>query len=444
MRPTLRFVLCAVCFLASLVSRSEAVDPNYFVAPIRTELQRNEISSKASAYVIVFCNPLVKGDRLDLEALDAESFLADLRPLATPKSSLYLQLRYEFGDQSIPAKLKDQLKAELVSLCSSVGFQNVRPRVIQTSGKWSDVCAAAKFEELEGATEDAADNALVTAFPIRTRLSKLAIANVDCIVEIKRPIDGKMTAFPTSLYEKAGDAIRDLKLVSKDLLMFKVSSTRAGRDRIEDFFSARKPPVPFFAEDKSFAVRLAKYKASPGLLLAKDLGFESIRYRHSPGGGAPENLIGKQAPDFELELLDGSTVKFHRYIQGHPTLLTFWGVACGPCCWEAPHLSVLDTKYVEQGFRVLAINGYDESRDVVSEYATKAGLTHPIALKGGDVSSDVYDVGAYPTSFWIDKTGKVVDYVVGALSLEVLEERVQGFLDGKSTVSLSATQTESE
>ena len=99
-------------------------------------------------------------------------------------------------------------------------------------------------------------------------------------------------------------------------------------------------------------------------------------------------------------------------------------MACGPCCLEAPHLTKLNSKFADRGFRVLAVNGYDESREVVGKYVAKAELTHPIALKGGQVSREVYDVGAYPTTFWIDQSGKVVGYVVGFQSAEMLEQRV--------------------
>ena len=436
-----RSFLCLFWSLIFTVAFSDAAEPNFFVEPIRTELQREQISSQSSAYAIVYCNPLVADGKLNLETFDTEAFVTKLQPLSNPAASLYLKLRYEFSNQPISDELKDQLKSELVDLCRDAGFKHVRPRESRTSAKWSDVCEAAKFEEQDEATEDAVDNELVTAFPIRTRLSKFAIANADCIIEIKRPIDGRMVTFPTALYEKAGEAVSKLKLTSKDLLMFDTRSTRAGRDRMEEFFSGRKPPRPFFPGDKSFAVRQANYKASPGMLLAMDLGFKGTRYRHSPGGGAPEERIGKDAPDFELELLDGSKVQFREFIDGHPSLLTFWGVACGPCCMEAPHLSTLNAKFADRGFRVLAVNGYDESREVVSKYVAKAGLTHPIALQGGEVSRQVYDVGAYPTTFWIDESGKVVDYVVGFQSAETLEEHALKLLGQEPAPSEDAAQT---
>ncbi len=62
---------------------------------------------------------------------------------------------------------------------------------------------------------------------------------------------------------------------------------------------------------------------------------------------------------------------------------------------------------------MIAVNAYDESQAVVAKYVERAKVTHPIVLMGRQVAREKYQVGAYPTSFWIDHRGQVVDYVVG-------------------------------
>ena len=44
------------------------------------------------------------------------------------------------------------------------------------------------------------------------------------------------------------------------------------------------------------------------------------------------------------------------------------------------------------------------------------------------MSGRTFRVGAYPTTFWVDRSGKVVDYEVGFDSNKRLEERVNGML----------------
>ncbi len=80
---------------------------------------------------------------------------------------------------------------------------------------------------------------------------------------------------------------------------------------------------------------------------------------------------------------------------------------------EAPHLTSLYEKYKTKGFTVLAVNGYDESRETVERCVERRKLTHPILLMGGKVASKQYLVNGYPTSYWIDREGRLLERSVG-------------------------------
>nr|WP_143547687.1 TlpA disulfide reductase family protein [Rhodopirellula sp. SM50] len=208
-----------------------------------------------------------------------------------------------------------------------------------------------------------------------------------------------------------------------------MQSTAAGRELVEQIFDARRPPTipkdikdgPLFGFLQS---QRKQYRPSPAMKLARELGFETISYVHSPGGGAPEKLIGHSVPNFELDRVGGDRLELNRFLDGRPGLVTFWGVACGPCCQEAPHLTRMHQKYSDR-FAIVAVNGYDEASEVVAKFATQNKLEHPIVLGGGEVASNVYFVGAYPTTFFVDRKGTVVDYQVGFDSGEALEDRVR-------------------
>jgi hypothetical protein len=74
---------------------------------------------------------------------------------------------------------------------------------------------------------------------------------------------------------------------------------------------------------------------------------------------------------------------------------------------------VLYEKYKDAGLAVVAVNAYDESEEAVAEFAEQQKLAYTIALMGRTVAEKTYAVGAYPTSFWVDHSGTIVDYVVG-------------------------------
>jgi hypothetical protein len=90
-------------------------------------------------------------------------------------------------------------------------------------------------------------------------------------------------------------------------------------------------------------------------------------------------------------------------------------------------LTTVHKKYAKD-FAIVAVNGYDESREVVAAFAEQAKLQHPIALNGRSVADDVYKVGTYPTTFWINRDGAIEDYQIGMHSAASLEQRIQMLL----------------
>ena len=73
----------------------------------------------------------------------------------------------------------------------------------------------------------------------------------------------------------------------------------------------------------------------------------------------------------------------------------------------------MQEKYGKQGFQVIAVNGWDEERDVVARYIAKEGFKQKVLLMGGTVAAEKYGVTNYPTNFYLDKNGVVVDFEMG-------------------------------
>src|SRR5438105_13844236 len=60
---------------------------------------------------------------------------------------------------------------------------------------------------------------------------------------------------------------------------------------------------------------------------------------------------GKQAPDFELQRLDGKAVKLSN-LRGKAVLVNFWATWCAPCKIEMPWFSEMNNKYKAQGLEI--------------------------------------------------------------------------------------------
>jgi peroxiredoxin len=130
--------------------------------------------------------------------------------------------------------------------------------------------------------------------------------------------------------------------------------------------------------------------------------------------GAPASASnepsGGQPPDFELDTLDGRSVRLSDHLGKDIVLIDFWATFCDPCLAAMPHLDELYVKYKGRGFVVLgvSIDGPDSVAQVKAE-VEKLGVSFPILL---DQESRV--VGLYnpktsaPYSVLIGRDGRIV------------------------------------
>jgi peroxiredoxin len=136
-------------------------------------------------------------------------------------------------------------------------------------------------------------------------------------------------------------------------------------------------------------------------------------YKADPGA----HLVGKPAPQFSLPLLDGGTITLAQARQDKKALLVnFWFCGCAPCRLEFPHLQKLYEASKDRGLEILAVNQGDEKDAVVKFVEGK--YRFPVALGGSGDDADntvfqAYHVSSFPTSYLIDREGKIVWRGVG-------------------------------
>lgn len=148
---------------------------------------------------------------------------------------------------------------------------------------------------------------------------------------------------------------------------------------------------------------------------------------------------GTVAPDFTLDVLanKGKTIQLSS-LRGKAVIVNFWATYCDPCKIEMPWLADLQKKYGPQGFQVLGIVMDDPGEKTVLDFTKKVGTNYPV-LVGTEKVADLYGgIDGLPTTFFLDRDGKVVDRVLGLEDESLIEASIKKSL-GQTDASSSAS-----
>lgn len=143
----------------------------------------------------------------------------------------------------------------------------------------------------------------------------------------------------------------------------------------------------------------------------------------------------KSAPDFALKDENGATVHLSDY-KGKVVLLNFWATWCGPCRIEIPWFLQFEREYKDRGFAVLGISMDDDGWESVKPYIAEEKINYRILL-GNDSVGDLYGgVDALPTTFLIDRSGRVAAIHRGLVSRSTYQDEISHLLDSSVRASL--------
>ncbi len=136
------------------------------------------------------------------------------------------------------------------------------------------------------------------------------------------------------------------------------------------------------------------------------------------------HLLGKAAPAFSLTTLEGKKVSLSDY-KGRPVLINFWATWCAPCKVEMPWFEQFHSQYAAQGFEILGIAEDEAGKDEIAKAAKKIGVTYPILLTDGKVAPKFGGIDYFPTTFYVDRKGVVVEETAGLGSKDQIEANIR-------------------
>lgn len=141
-------------------------------------------------------------------------------------------------------------------------------------------------------------------------------------------------------------------------------------------------------------------------------------------------LLGQEpaAPPAVFTKLDGQKVALDG-LRGKVVLVNFWATSCSGCVKEMPDLVKTWQKFHERGLETIAVAMSYDPPEYVREFAAKNGLPFTVALDVDGVAAQVFgNVRLTPTSFVIDRQGKIVQQYVGEPDFARLDALIEGLL----------------
>lgn len=134
------------------------------------------------------------------------------------------------------------------------------------------------------------------------------------------------------------------------------------------------------------------------------------------------------APESTFVLLDGSKATTAG-LRGKVTLVNFWATTCVTCVKEMPALVATHQKYAPRGYETMAVAmSYDPPAWVLN-FAQSRQLPFKVALDNtGEIAKAWGDVKLTPTTYLLDKQGRIVKRYVGEPEMEALHQLIEELL----------------
>jgi peroxiredoxin len=158
-----------------------------------------------------------------------------------------------------------------------------------------------------------------------------------------------------------------------------------------------------------------------------------------PAASVKSPKDAKAAPAFSLKDSNGATVKLADY-RGKVVLLNFWATWCGPCKVEIPWFMDFEKTYKDRDFAVLGVSMDDDGWQSVKPYMRDRKINYRMLL-GTDELSQLYGgVDSLPTTFVIDREGRIVAHHVGLVSKGDYENEILSLLNAPKTATRAALE----
>lgn len=140
------------------------------------------------------------------------------------------------------------------------------------------------------------------------------------------------------------------------------------------------------------------------------------------GDGVPQSgaADGDPAPDFTVDLFDGSTFTLSRHLaeDGRPVVLNFWASWCLPCREEMPAFDAVARKRPDILFLGVAVQ---DTENAARAFADEIGVAYPLGHDSTGTIVEAYPILGLPATWFITPEGIIAEQWFGQLDETTLK-----------------------
>jgi peroxiredoxin len=116
-------------------------------------------------------------------------------------------------------------------------------------------------------------------------------------------------------------------------------------------------------------------------------------------------------------------------LKGKVVLVNFWATSCATCVAEMPQIVATHNKFKARGYETIAVAMQYDPPAYVSRFAESRQLPFGVAIDNtGDIAKRFGDIKLTPTTFLIDKQGRIVKRYVGTPDFVALDGLIGNLL----------------
>jgi peroxiredoxin len=171
---------------------------------------------------------------------------------------------------------------------------------------------------------------------------------------------------------------------------------------------------------------------APAVALAAAALLVAVTPRVAMAGGTPQ--VGSVAPDFSLPTAAGKTIKLSD-LRGKVVVVNFFATWCPPCRAETPDLVAASNAFAPRGVVFVGVDA-KESAQLVNQFAAAKDVAYILALDSDGKVDERYDVRAIPTTYVVDRDGRIayrqLDLLEGPVLVSALTDVVAGRVPNQS------------